>query len=87
MLGSRLISELLYKSMGNCMAKKTMELPKDFVEDLFKVSLKFHELIETLEVQMDKATVRRLKIGESEYKQGKYKVASTKSEIDKVLVA
>ncbi len=63
-----------------------MELPKDFVQDLFEISLKFHELMETLEVQLNKATVRRLKIGESEHRQGKYKVASAKSEIGKVLV-
>jgi len=52
---------------------------------LLDASLKFHELVETLEVQLDKETVHRLKTGEKEYKEGKHKIASTQKEIDKVL--
>lgn len=63
----------------------TLRLPKELITDLFEVSLRFHEVVETLEVQLDKETVRRLKMGEEEYRQGKYKVASTRPEIDKVL--
>lgn len=55
--------------------------------DLFEVSLKFHELVETLEVRLDKETVERLKLGRREYEEGKYKVARTKKEIDRVLSA
>lgn len=69
------------------MAKKgaTVQLPKELITDLLDASLRFHELVETLEVQLDKETVRRLKTGEKEYKEGKYRVASTHKEIDKVL--
>lgn len=63
-----------------------VQLPRKFVTDLFEASLRFHEVIETLEVQLDKETVRRLKIGEREYREGKFKVASTPREIEKVLL-
>jgi len=63
----------------------SVQLPKKLITDLFKASLKFHEMVETLEVQLDEETVRRLKIGEREYRQGKYKVASTRQGIDRLL--
>ncbi|MBI2184543.1 MAG: hypothetical protein HYU39_06250 [Thaumarchaeota archaeon] len=62
-----------------------MQVPKKLITDLLEASLRFHEVVETLEVQLDKETLRRLKIGEKEYKQGEYRVASTRQEIDKVL--
>lgn len=69
------------------MAKKegSLQLPKELVADLFEASLRFQEVVETLEVQLDKETVRRLKQGEREYRQGKYKVASSREGIEKVL--
>ena len=69
------------------MARKGVyvQLPRKFITDLFEASLKFHEVVETLEVQLDKETVRRLKIGEREYRERKFKVASTPREIEKVL--
>jgi 1,2-phenylacetyl-CoA epoxidase catalytic subunit len=67
-------------------AKKesSVQLPK-LVADLLETSLRFQEVAETLEVQLDKDTMRRLKTGEREYTQGKYKVASGREEIEKVL--
>ena len=65
--------------------KRSVQVPKELITDLLEASLRFHEIVETLEVQLDKETLRRLKIGEKEYKQGKYRVASTRQEIDKVL--
>ncbi len=47
--------------------------------------VKVNEVLETVEVQLDKKTLRRLKLGEKEYRSGKYKVARTEQEIDKVL--
>lgn len=69
------------------MARKEVyvQLPRKFVTDLLEASLRFHEVVETLEVQLDKETVRRLKIGEKEYKEGRYKVASTRQDVEKVL--
>ena len=65
--------------------KKEPRYPKELITDLFEASLRFREVVETLEVQLDKETVRRIKIGEKEYQQHKYKVASTRLEIDKAL--
>lgn len=69
------------------MAKKraSVQLPKELVTDLFEASLRFHEVVATLEILLDEQTVRRLKMGEKEYRQGKYRVASTRREIDEVL--
>ena len=71
------------------MAKKdsSVYLPKELVADLFEASLKFQEVVETLEVQLDKETIRRLKRGEREYREGGYKVASSREEIERVLSA
>jgi len=68
-------------------AKKraSVQLPKELVTDLFEASLRFHEVVATLEILLDEQTVRRLKMGEKEYRQGKYRVASTRREIDEVL--
>ena len=63
----------------------SVQVPKKLITDLLEASLRFHEVVETLEVQLDKETLRRLKLGKKEYKQGEYKVASTRQEIDKVL--
>ena len=62
-------------------------LPRELIEDLFEASLRFHEVVETLEVQLDNETVRRLKTGEKQYRQGQYKVASNREDIIKVLSA
>ena len=71
------------------MAKKesSVRLPKELVADLFEASLRFQEVVETLEVQLDKETVRRLKQGEREYREGRYRVASSLEEIERVLSA
>lgn len=69
------------------MTKKiaAVQLPKDLVEDLIDASLRFQEVIEALEVQLDKKTVERLKRGEKEYRQGRYSTAASRDEIEKVL--
>ena len=74
-------------SLGSLMGKKEplVQLPRELVLALFEASLRFSEIAETLEVQLDKETVRRLKLGEREYHQGRYRVASTREEIDRVL--
>jgi len=84
---------LLYKWVGACDAwwdgvegkGGSVQIPRKLITDLLEASLRFHEVVETLEVQLDKETLRRLKIGEKEYKRGGYRVASTRQEIDKVL--
>jgi hypothetical protein len=65
---------------------ETVKLPKSIVEELYQASLTFNEVIETLEVLLDKPTVRRLRLGEKEYRQGKYVAAKTRGEIEKVIL-
>ena len=60
-------------------------MPREMVEALLKTSLSLTELLETMKVALDKDTVRRLKLGELEYKKGKYVTASSREEIHKVL--
>ena len=60
-------------------------MPREMVEALLRTSLSLTELLETMEVALDKDTVRRLKLGELEYKKGNYVTASSREEIDKVL--
>ena len=64
---------------------ESIQLPKNVVADLLESSLRFQELAETLEVQLDKKTVKRLKTGENELKRGQYKVASSREDIDRIL--
>jgi hypothetical protein len=62
----------------------SVRLPKKVVEELLKRSLDLTEVIETMEVLLDKETVKRLKRGEREYRSGKY-ITATRTQVDKVL--
>jgi len=63
----------------------SIQLPRELVVDLLESSLRFQEVAETLEVQLDKKTVKRLKIGDRELKKRQYKVASSREDIDRIL--
>jgi len=63
----------------------SIQLPKELVADLLESSLGFQEVAETLEVQLDKKTVKRLKIGDRELKKRQYKVASSREDADRIL--
>ncbi|MGH2638097.1 MAG: hypothetical protein ACRDF4_02255 [Rhabdochlamydiaceae bacterium] len=41
------------------------------------------KLVETLEVQLDKDILRRMKFGEEEYRRDQFKIARTSADIDK----
>ncbi len=60
-------------------------MSREAVAELYEASLRFTEVVETLEVLLDKETLRRLKTGEKQYQEGRYKVASSKPEIAKIL--
>ncbi|MGH9922464.1 MAG: hypothetical protein ACRD38_06910 [Nitrososphaerales archaeon] len=62
----------------------SVRLPKKMLEELFKTSSEFTEVIERMEVLLDKETIERLKRGQKEYRAGKYTTA-TKTQVDKVL--
>jgi predicted RNase H-like HicB family nuclease len=57
----------------------------DVVEEMYRASVRFAELLETLEVLLDKKTMRRIKLGEKQYKRMQYVVAKGPLEIRRVL--
>lgn len=62
-----------------------MRLPKVVVEQIYEASLRFAEVLETLEVTLDQKTMRRIKTGEREFRNGKYITAKGTKAIRKVL--
>ncbi len=63
-------------SRANLVAStQTIRLPKDVVEEMYRASVRFAELLETLEVLLDKKTMRRIKLGEQQYRRMQYVVA------------
>jgi hypothetical protein len=62
-----------------------IRLPKDVVEEIYQASAKFAELFETLEVLLDKKTMRRLKRNERQYHRKQYVVAKGPRQIRKAL--
>ncbi len=69
------------------MARKaaSVQLAREQVADLLESSIRLQEVVETLEVQLDRRTVRRLKIVERQYREGAYRVASSRRDIDRLL--
>ncbi len=64
---------------------QTIRLPKNFVEEIYRASVRFAELLETLEVLLDEKTLRRIKLGEREYRRKQYVIAKGPGEIRRVL--
>jgi hypothetical protein len=64
---------------------ESAELPKNVVEEMYRASARFTELLETLEILLDAKTMRRLKLGEQQYRRKHYVVARGPREIRKVL--
>ena len=71
--------------MARPVATATVRLPGRVLEELYDASVRFTGVVETLEVLMDKQTMRRIKLGEKEYSKRQYVVAKGPSEIRKVL--
>jgi hypothetical protein len=68
-------------------ATQTIKLPKDVVEEMYRTSARFAELFETLEILLDKKTLRRIRQEEAQYRRKQYVVAKGPPEIRKVLSA
>jgi hypothetical protein len=66
---------------------KTVTIPKAVVEEMYRTSVRFAELLETLEVVLDKETMRTIKIGVAQYRRRQYVVAKETQEFRKVLSA
>lgn len=64
---------------------QTIRLPKEVVVEIYRTSMKFAELLETLEVLLDKKTMRRIKLGEEQYRRKQYVIAKGPREIRRAL--
>jgi uncharacterized protein YhaN len=64
---------------------QTVRLPKSVVEEMYRTSIRFAEVLETLEVLLDKNTMRRIKLGERQLRRKRYVIARGPKEIRKVL--
>jgi hypothetical protein len=64
---------------------QTIRLPKDVVEEMYRTSIRFAEVLETLEVLLDKQTMRRIKLGERQFRRKQYVIAKGPKEIRRVL--
>ena len=71
--------------MARAVATGTVRLPKSLLEELYDASSRFASVAETLEVLMDKKTMRRIKLGQKEYSKRQYVVARGPAEIRKAL--
>lgn len=71
--------------MARTVSDGTVRLPRSMVEDLHDASVRFVSVLETLEVLMDKSTMKRIKTGERQYSKRQYVVAKGSSEIRKAL--
>ena len=68
-------------------ATQAIKLPKDVIEEIYRTSAKFARLFETLEILLDKKTLRRIRRGEAQYRRKQYVVAKGPREIREVLSA
>ena len=66
-------------------SSQTVRLPKSVVADLYEASVRFEQIIETIEVLLDKKTMRRINLGEKQYRKKAYVLARDAEEIRKLL--
>ena len=64
---------------------QTVRPPKSVVAGLYEASVRFEQIIETMEVLLDKKTMQRIKLGEKQYRKKAYVLAQDAEEIRKVL--
>ena len=64
--------------------RTSIRLSNDLATELLEASIKVNEVVESLEVQLDKETMRKLKLGERQYSRGQFKVAKNTAEIDTI---
>ena len=66
------------------METDTIQVPVAIFEEIHDAPEKIDQILETIEVLMDGATLRRLKRGEEELKTGDY-IDATSEEIEEIL--
>ena len=70
--------------MGRPVAE-TVRLPMKVLQGLYDVSVRLASMCETLEVLMDKQTMRRVRAGETQYSRRQRVLANGPAEIQKAL--
>jgi len=65
---------------------QTIRLPRSVVAGLYEASVMLEQIIETMEVLLDRKMMQRIKLGESEYRKKAYVLARDSEEIRKVLM-
>ncbi len=71
--------------MARTVATASVRLPRKVIEELYDASVRFASVLETLEVLMDKQTMRRIKMGEKEYSRRQYVMTKGPAEIRRAL--
>ena len=66
---------------------EAVRVPRPVIEEIYRASLRFAEVLDTLEVLLDKKTMHRIKLGEEQYRKRQYVVAKNRQAIRKVLLA
>ena len=66
------------------MATDTIQIPRKIIEEIYDTHERIDQILETLEVLMDEATLKRLKKGEEELKTGDY-IDAKPEEIEELL--
>ena len=64
---------------------QTVRLPKSVVAGLYEASVRFEQIIEAMEVLLDKKTMQRIKLGEKQYRKKAYVLARDAEEVREFL--
>ncbi|OYT59548.1 hypothetical protein B6U81_05915 [Thermoplasmatales archaeon ex4484_30] len=67
------------------MEKDTIEIPKEILDEMYQAHYEITRILETLEILMDKETLRRIKHSIGEINRGEY-VDANVDEIDELLI-
>ena len=66
-------------------SSQAVRLPRSVVAGLYEASVRFEQIIETMEVILDKKTVQRIRLGEKQYRKKACVLVREAEEIRKVL--
>ena len=64
---------------------QTVRLPKSVVAGLYEASVRFEQIIEAMEVLLDKKAMQRIKLGEKQYRKKAYVLARDAEEVREFL--
>jgi hypothetical protein len=64
--------------------EEMIQVPKKILIEMYDMEEKMEQMVETLEVLLDKETLKRLKKGEDELKKGEY-IEAGSEEVEEIL--